>query len=175
MPSYIGITIANYYPRVDLNASAGVAALSSADLFEKSSRIWTIGPEINIPLFPSGRRKNDTARAKAAYLEALELYRKAVLSAFQDVENALSGIHNLDRALVAQKKIHHRQPRGCSPNPAPLQSRSCKLLRSHRRRAPATYRTTSSRSDPLKQTASHCSTNSGPWRRLDCSIKLFIK
>jgi len=131
----IGITIANYYPRVDLNASAGVAALSTADLFEKSSRIWTIGPELNIPLFPGGRRKNDTARAKAAYLEALELYRKAVLSAFQDVENALSGIHNLDlwhpqprSSISCPEKIHRCQPRSCSPYPTPLQSRSGKLL-----------------------------------------------
>jgi outer membrane protein TolC len=43
------------------------------------------------------------AQARAAYFEALENHRDAILKAFQEVENALSGIENLDRALVAQE------------------------------------------------------------------------
>ena len=40
----------------------------------------------------------------AGYHEALENHQASVLGAFRDVENALSGIANLDRALSAQRK-----------------------------------------------------------------------
>jgi len=100
----IGITIANYLPRVSLNASAGFSALQASDLFNKTSRLWTIGPVVTGPIVTFGRKDRDVARAQATYREALANHRDAVLSAFRDVENALSGIDNLDRALTAQEK-----------------------------------------------------------------------
>ena len=100
----IGITIANYLPRVSLTATGGFAALSSSDLFDKGSQLWTIGPNATFPLTTFGRRPLDIKRAKAAYQEALENHRLSILNAFRDVENARSGITNLDRALAAQEK-----------------------------------------------------------------------
>jgi multidrug efflux system outer membrane protein len=100
----IGVTIGNYLPRVTLNATGGYAALSSSDLFNGGSRLWNIGPSVSLPVITAGRRKNDEARAKAVYRENLELHRQTVLVAVQDVENALSGIYNLNRAIIAQKK-----------------------------------------------------------------------
>ena len=100
----IGITIANYLPRVSLSATGGFAALSSSDLFDKGSKLWTIGPNATFPLTTFGRRTQDIKRANAAYQEALENHRLSILNAFRDVENALSGITNLDRALAAQEK-----------------------------------------------------------------------
>lgn len=100
----IGITIANYLPRVSLTGTGGFASLSSSDLFDKGSRLWQIGPSATFPLNTLGRKTNDVARAEAAYREALENHRLSILNAYRDVENALSGITNLDRALAAQKK-----------------------------------------------------------------------
>ena len=100
----IGITIANYLPRVSLTATGGYASLSSSDLFDSSSQLWNIGPSATFPLITMGRRQADKDRAEAAYYEALANHKQSVLNAFRDVENALSGIHNLDHALAAQKK-----------------------------------------------------------------------
>ncbi|YCM42262.1 efflux transporter outer membrane subunit [Verrucomicrobiaceae bacterium 227] len=100
----IGVTIANYLPRVSLTATGGFAALSTSDLFDKGSKLWTIGPGVTFPLTTFGRRNRDIEHAKAAYREALENHRLSILNAFRDVENALSGITNLDRALAAQEK-----------------------------------------------------------------------
>ena len=100
----IGVTIGKYLPRVTLNAAGGYAALNSSDLFNGSSQIWNIGPSISMPVITSGRRKNDEVRARAFYKENLELHRQTVLVAVRDVENALSGINNLNYAIIAQKK-----------------------------------------------------------------------
>lgn len=100
----IGVTIGNYLPRVTINAAGGYAALSSSDLFNGSSQLWNIAPSVTLPVITAGRRKNDLARAKAFYRENLELHRQTVLLAVRDVENALSGINNLNRAMIAQKK-----------------------------------------------------------------------
>jgi multidrug efflux system outer membrane protein len=100
----IGITIANYLPRVSLTATGGFAALSTSDLFDKGSKLWTIGPGVTFPLTTFGRRDRDLELAKATYREALENHRLSILNAFRDVENALAGITNLDRALAAQEK-----------------------------------------------------------------------
>jgi multidrug efflux system outer membrane protein len=100
----IGITIANYRPKVTLTGAGGYAALQSSDLFNKGSQLWSIGPTVSGPLFTLGRKDRDIKIAQARYREALALHRDSVLNAFRDVENALSGISNLDQALVAQRK-----------------------------------------------------------------------
>lgn len=100
----IGVTIGKYLPRVTLNSSGGYAALSASDLFNRSSQLWKIGPSVSFPVITAGRRKNDVTRSKAFYRENLELHRQTVLIAVRDVENALSGIYNLNHAIIAQKK-----------------------------------------------------------------------
>ncbi|MDB4725619.1 efflux transporter outer membrane subunit, partial [Akkermansiaceae bacterium] len=100
----VGITLASYLPRVSLTASSGFAALSASELFDSRSRLWNFGPEVSFSTLTFGRKKNDVERARATYREGLAKHRQSVLSAFRDVENALSGITNLDRALAAQRK-----------------------------------------------------------------------
>ncbi|MGJ8694891.1 MAG: efflux transporter outer membrane subunit [Verrucomicrobiaceae bacterium] len=100
----IGITLANYLPKINLTASAGFASLSSSDLFDKGSRLWLISPDASFPIVTFGRKERSREIATAKYHEALENHRLSVLNAFRDVENALSGIDNLDRALAAQAK-----------------------------------------------------------------------
>lgn len=100
----IGINIANYYPRVSLSAAAGFAALNTSDLFQRNSQLWNVSPNVVFPIAKFNRDKLSEKQARAAYLEALENHRQSILNAFRDVENALSGIANLDLALSAQSK-----------------------------------------------------------------------
>ena len=100
----IGITIAKYLPRISLSGSGGFSAIQASDLFNKKSRLWNIGPSATFPIVTFGRSKKDREGAEAAYREALENHRLSVLNAFREVENALSGISNLDRALAAQER-----------------------------------------------------------------------
>jgi multidrug efflux system outer membrane protein len=100
----IGISIANYLPRVSLTAAGGFASLSASDLFDRGSSLWSVAPTITGPLVTFGRKEQSKQQALAAYREALENHQQSVLNAFRDVENALAGIENLDRALSAQRK-----------------------------------------------------------------------
>ena len=100
----IGINIANYYPKFSLTATSGYAALNTSDLFQRNSQLWDVSPNVIFPITTFGRKDKAEKEARAAYREALENHRSSVLNAFRDVENALSGIRNLDRALAAQTK-----------------------------------------------------------------------
>ncbi|MDF1711423.1 MAG: efflux transporter outer membrane subunit, partial [Akkermansiaceae bacterium] len=100
----IGINLANYLPRVSLTATGGYAALNTSDLFQRNSRLWNVSPNVVFPISTFGRKEKSKNQALASYREALENHRASVLNAFRDVENALSGITNLDRALAAQTK-----------------------------------------------------------------------
>jgi multidrug efflux system outer membrane protein len=64
-----------------------------------------------MPIFAGGRIRADRAHARAAYAEALSVYRQRVLQAFADVETSLSALGFLsvekeaqDRALANARK-----------------------------------------------------------------------
>lgn len=93
----IGIARAAFFPSLSLTASGGFASESLGSLFDWSSRTWAIGPLLSLPIFQGGRIVADNARTKAAYAEAVAVYRQQVLGAFQDVENTLSRLKMRDQ------------------------------------------------------------------------------
>lgn len=87
----LGIAAASLYPRFLLTGSRDQQSGSFSQLFNASSRAWTLGPSIQWPLFAGGaiRANREAARAQ---LEAAEAeYRLAVLTAVADVEVRLVG------------------------------------------------------------------------------------
>ena len=87
----IGVAKAAFFPRVMINLSAGTED-TGLSLFNFRNSIWTLGPSITLPIFDAGLRAADLARADAAYLEMAARYRATVLSAYQEVEDALSNL-----------------------------------------------------------------------------------
>jgi outer membrane protein TolC len=57
---------------------------------------WSVGPQITLPIFEGGRLVAQTAHAKAAYSEQVATYRNTVLSAYQDVEDNLAALRDLE-------------------------------------------------------------------------------
>ena len=94
----IGLVIASYLPRIDLIGSGGLQSVKASDLFDSNSRLWTLGPEMFVPLFQGGRLFADRDQAEAAYREALENYRDTVLRAVQETEDALIATRGLASA-----------------------------------------------------------------------------
>jgi multidrug efflux system outer membrane protein len=89
----IGIATANLYPRITLTGAYGHLSAHSQNWFDQASRFWSFGPQIHIPIFQGGRLKAEVQKMKALYDEALGRYREVVLTAFQEVEDALSSVH----------------------------------------------------------------------------------
>jgi NodT family efflux transporter outer membrane factor (OMF) lipoprotein len=91
----VGIAVAAYYPTVSLSAAAGFAQEPLSGLFHAANHVWSIGANGSETLFDFGERHAEVEAAKAAYESAVASYRGTVLSAFQNVENDLSGLRIL--------------------------------------------------------------------------------
>jgi outer membrane protein, multidrug efflux system len=108
----IGVAKAAFFPSIQLTGNAGTESVSLKDIFDWENRIWSIGPNINLPLFEGGRNRAGLERAKSAYNEAVAQYRSQVLVAFHEVEDGLIGLRLLKdqfeaqmRAVEAAKKV----------------------------------------------------------------------
>lgn len=99
----IGVAEADFYPRISLIGSGGFSSVDSGDFLKWSSREFSIGPQVDLPLFQGLRRKADLAVAKAQHEEALANYQQTVLTAFADVENALAARRGAINEVAAQQ------------------------------------------------------------------------
>jgi len=98
----IGVATSEYYPQLSLTGAAGFESIKSSNLLDWSSRIWSLGPSINWPLFEGGKLQAQVEEQKAAYDQLLAQYRSQVLSAYQDVENSLTDLHSRADEAKAQ-------------------------------------------------------------------------
>jgi multidrug efflux system outer membrane protein len=85
----IGVATAELYPRLTISGAFNFASLDLKDLFEWRSRTWNIGPSFTWNLFDGGRVHNQIKAEQALTDQALARYEKAVLTALEDVENAM--------------------------------------------------------------------------------------
>jgi NodT family efflux transporter outer membrane factor (OMF) lipoprotein len=108
----VGAAVADQYPRFTLMGTGGWTSIQSGNLLTNASRMWSIGPQVHLPLFQSGRLRSQVKANKAAYEATSATYRKAVLSAMADVEVALTRLarseerrQQLEGAAVHQEKL----------------------------------------------------------------------
>ncbi len=88
----IGVATADLYPKFNLMGMAELISTSLATLFERASIQTTESAAVTVPIFDAGRRRGVIAERRAAADEALIAYKKAVLVAVQDVEDALADV-----------------------------------------------------------------------------------
>jgi len=98
----IGVARAAYFPVFDLLAAAGSQSPSTASWLTAPSRFWSIGPQAVLTLFDGGLHAAQSAAAHAAYDEQVANYRSTVLTAYQDVEDNLAAIRQLQLESVSQ-------------------------------------------------------------------------
>jgi NodT family efflux transporter outer membrane factor (OMF) lipoprotein len=95
----IGIATANRLPNILLTADAGSTALAMNQLFTSGTGFWGLGAAATAPLFQGGTLLHQERAAKAAYVQAGEQYRSAVLTAFQNVADTLTALDQDAEAL----------------------------------------------------------------------------
>ncbi len=104
----IGVAKASFFPVLTLTGSGGFLSADVDSLFNWSSRTWSIGPSLSLPIFAGGRLRANYRRSQAAFAEAVGQYQQQVLVAFGDVENSLSSIHYLaDQAAAQERAVGH--------------------------------------------------------------------
>ena len=98
----IGVARAAYFPQFSLMGSGGFNSVRSSDWIGAPSLFWSVGPQVTIPLFEGGRLVAQTEKTKALYTEQVATYRNTVLTAYQDVEDALIELRQLERESRTQ-------------------------------------------------------------------------
>jgi NodT family efflux transporter outer membrane factor (OMF) lipoprotein len=89
----VGVAIANLLPQLIITGNLGSSATLMSDLFKSGTGFWTIGANATQTLFEGGTLIHRKRAADAALDQAAAIYRSAVLTAFQNVADAL---HALD-------------------------------------------------------------------------------
>ncbi len=96
----IGVATADLYPSFSLSAAPALVSTALATLLEWGSRSYSAGAAVNWPIFNGGRTRANIDASNARQERALIAYRKTILTALQDVEDALSEVDN-DRRQAA--------------------------------------------------------------------------
>jgi multidrug efflux system outer membrane protein len=86
----IGVAEAAFFPKVTINGLAGFQSVDASSWFSWSSRLWSIGPSVQLPLFTGGLNRANLASSRAVYDEQVANYRQTVLNAFGEVEDQLA-------------------------------------------------------------------------------------
>lgn len=101
----IGVAQAEMFPSISLNGSAGFESVDADTLFDWESRVGSIGPSVNLPIFNGGRNKAKLKAARADFAMALAKYHQQILIAFQETEDALNNIKLRHEQMEAQDQL----------------------------------------------------------------------
>jgi outer membrane protein, multidrug efflux system len=93
----IGVARAAYFPQFSLDSDAGFNSTRASNWLSAPSRFWSFGPQLTLPIFEGGRLLAQTDRARAQYSEQVAQYRNTVLTAYQNVEDSLAALRQLEQ------------------------------------------------------------------------------
>lgn len=98
----VGVARAAYFPVFSLAGSAGTQSPSASRWMSAPAEFWSLGPQALLSVFDAGVHAAQSAAAHAAYDEQVANYRGTVLTAYQDVEDNLAALRQLQRESVSQ-------------------------------------------------------------------------
>ncbi len=85
----IGVATSELYPRFSISGAFGFESARVASLFDMDSRAWSVGPSVRWNVFDARRIRDRINAAGAVERQAMAAYERAVLQAFEEVENRL--------------------------------------------------------------------------------------
>jgi multidrug efflux system outer membrane protein len=100
----IGVARAALYPSISLGGSGGLDSVAIGSLLNAPSFFWSLGLSALEPVIAGGRNRAQLDFARGGYQEAVANYRETALTAFQQVEDALSGLTTLAAAYESQQR-----------------------------------------------------------------------
>lgn len=90
----VGVAEAAQLPQFQITGLWGVASAGLGTFFVPGSGVWSLGLSLAQTLIDGGQLEHKKLAAAAAYDKAAAQYRSTVLSAFQDVANALRALQS---------------------------------------------------------------------------------
>lgn len=100
----IGIAKSAYYPTITLGGTGGFESMQPGTWIQGPSALWSLGAQASELLFDAGKRHALTDAARHSYEAQAAGYKAAVLAAFNDVEDQLSGLRILEQESTAEQQ-----------------------------------------------------------------------
>lgn len=100
----IGVAKSAYYPGINIVASGGFENTGLGSIIGASTGFWAIGANVAETVLSGGKRRAQMDFAKSGYGASVANYRQTVLTAFQEVEDSLSGLSVLAEAAETQQQ-----------------------------------------------------------------------
>jgi NodT family efflux transporter outer membrane factor (OMF) lipoprotein len=98
----VGVATSNLYPRINLTGSTGQQSITSGQLFDASSNVWSIASGLVAPIFDGGTLRAEKRAAVDAMRASAATYEQTVLTAFSQVADSLEALDNGAEQLRAQ-------------------------------------------------------------------------
>jgi outer membrane protein, multidrug efflux system len=96
---------AAFFPQIQLTGTTGFQSAALASLFTPGAWFYTMTASLTQPIFDGFLLESQLKQAKGVQLQDLQAYRKAVLSAFADVEKALIGLQKFTEQERLQNDV----------------------------------------------------------------------
>jgi NodT family efflux transporter outer membrane factor (OMF) lipoprotein len=100
----VGAAIANMLPQFTITGNIGSSATAMGDLFKAGTGFWSAGANATQTLFAGGALLHHKRAADAALDQAAAIYRSAVLTAFENVADAMHALDTDADALNAASR-----------------------------------------------------------------------
>ena len=96
---------AAFYPSITLTGQYGIMSAALKNLFTPQAIFYQIAANLTQPIFDGWLLEGQLELAKGRQIELMELYRKAIVSGFVDVENALIAIADTTETERLQRQV----------------------------------------------------------------------
>lgn len=93
----IGVAYASFLPSLDITGALGYSSPDFRQFLRGISKYWAFGAEAKEPVFDGWRNISNLRESWARYREASGEYQQTVLTAFQEVEDALNNLERQDK------------------------------------------------------------------------------
>jgi NodT family efflux transporter outer membrane factor (OMF) lipoprotein len=100
----IGVAVADFYPHISIEGTLNYQATRFKDLFSGQALSGSVGPSFRWDILQYGRLLNNVRLQDAGFLELVEAYKQAVLTANQETENGLVTFLEAQERYKLQKK-----------------------------------------------------------------------
>ena len=101
----LGASRRDWLPQFFLNGSFGYASHDFKDMGERGSMAWSISPSMTWSIFSGGRNLQEERLQRAQLDEAINQFNNTVLTAVQEVDNAMSAYRNSIKQIVACREM----------------------------------------------------------------------
>ena len=101
----LGASKRDWLPEFFLSGSFGYSSYDIKDMGKKGSMTWSIAPSMTWTLFNGGQRLNEDRLQRAQLDESINQFNNTVLTAVQEVDNAMSAYKNSIKQIVACREM----------------------------------------------------------------------